>query len=269
MIAETLRRMSSVCAAWVGLRSHESAAVRSAAKPAANVVTKVTPMTSPIVERVVRPGSRTALRAATLLGGSVPSSRLAVATRRGTTSRAPTSRPVPESIAPSALARKPAAPPDSPRPAAAASTTAPDPMSMAVTSRRSRLARGVSGAGTEAPDNACAGVARSTAREPTQAAPAAASVDDDRGRRREHREQRVVPSGRRPTPTSTARVRSPARTPSSTPTTTPTRATAVVPRTTARRSDTASAPSSRSSAICRSRPAITVSTPLTMTTAET
>ena len=45
-----------------------------------------------------------------------------------------------------------------------------------MTSRRSRLARGVSGDGTEAPDKACAGVARSTAREPTQAAPAAASV---------------------------------------------------------------------------------------------
>ena len=70
MTAETLRRMSSVWAAWVAVRSHESAAVRSAAKPAANVVTSVTPMTSPIVERVVRPGSRTALRAATLLGGS-------------------------------------------------------------------------------------------------------------------------------------------------------------------------------------------------------
>ncbi len=176
MTAEMLRRMSSVCAAWVGVRSHESAAVRSAAKPAANVVTNVTPMTSPIVERVVRPGSRTALRAATLLGGSVPSSRLAAATRRGTTSRAPTSRPVPESIAPSAANRNPAAVPASPRAAAPASTAAPDPMRKAVTSRRSRLVRGVSGEGTEAPANACAGVARSTAREPTQAAPAAASV---------------------------------------------------------------------------------------------
>ena len=45
-----------------------------------------------------------------------------------------------------------------------------------MTSRRSRLVRGLSGDGTEAPDIACAGVARSTAREPTQAAPAAASV---------------------------------------------------------------------------------------------
>ena len=50
-------------------------------------------------ERVVRPGSRMAFRAATTLAGSLPSNRLTSATSAGTTKRAPTRIPVPDTIA--------------------------------------------------------------------------------------------------------------------------------------------------------------------------
>jgi hypothetical protein len=53
-------------------------------------------MTRPIVERVVRSGSRTALRLATTLDGSRPSSRLNPSTTRGMTNLAPMRNPVPE-----------------------------------------------------------------------------------------------------------------------------------------------------------------------------
>ena len=123
----------------------------------------------------MRPGSRTALRAAITLGGSLPSSRLSGNQRRDDQAGADQDAGA-RHIAPNAASRKPGAPPLSPRAAASSITSPPQPSSPYVASRRSRPTRRVSGGGTEAPSRACAGDARSTAREPTHDATAAETV---------------------------------------------------------------------------------------------
>src|SRR5215203_709418 len=117
-----------------------------------------------------------AFRAATMLGGSVPSRRLAREISGGTTRRAPTRTPVADTIDPNAAKRNPAGPLPSPSQAAPRNTRAPKPIRPNAVARRIAPTTRVSGAGTDVPSKAWAGVARSTAREPTHAAAAAAAV---------------------------------------------------------------------------------------------
>ena len=146
-------------------------------------MTRVTPTTRPIVERVVRSGSSTALRPATRATGPVPSSRLTIPTSHGMTNRAPTSSPVPATTEPANATMNPAGvPPSSPTSAARASRPEPPAIiSPASAARTTDVRRRRTGA-TDDPDRAAAGVTRRIRRDPTHPATTHAGVMVTTGR---------------------------------------------------------------------------------------
>ncbi len=104
-------------------------------------------MTRPIVDRVVRNRSETALRRAIRLAGDRPSTTLAATTSRGMTIRAPTSSPVPVAAAPRKARRNPATLPPSATTAAATRVSAPPPMRTSETTTRHVRTRALDGCG--------------------------------------------------------------------------------------------------------------------------
>ena len=148
----------------------------SADVPEAKVVTRATPMTRPIVDRVVRSGSSTALRRATTLDGSRPSRRLNSATTRGMTNLAPIRKPVPDPAAPKKATTKPAPGLLSPSSAAEAQhqQAADDARSRASTARTSDALRAGRAVGSGRRRARCAGETPRTTRDPSHPAAVAA-----------------------------------------------------------------------------------------------
>ena len=198
-----------ICSSSAGDRSHEPTDCCRARRPDENVVTRVTPTTRPIVERVVRSGSRTALRPATRATGPVPSSRLTMPDQPGDDE--PGAHQEPGAGHDRAGERD-----DEPRRRLAVLThesgqgeqTRPSaiisPASAARTTDVRRRRTGV----TDDPDRAAAGVTRRIRRDPTHPATAYAGVMVTTGRTSSVLANGYATSGKAPRATSTTRKRS-------------------------------------------------------------